>query len=481
MKELDDLVNSQFVIPKFSTRNIEMFWGEEKTFTDLNGVLSNYEIANGDNVEGSINGNQLTIKSNYYGTSYIIFKKTRKRFSNKPIVYINDTSQNLLLPGYLYDVSDRISIKMNYGTISVQKLDSQTKDTTPNHQGSLENAKYGLYSNDGNLLEEKYTNSNGKLTFDTKLNSNNYYIQEISPSNGYLLDSTKYNVNINKDNYIVTKNVYEQVIKENYEIIKILENNKTGLVEFEKGVEFGIYDLNNNLINTYVTDDFGTIKFSLDYGKYIIKQHTSYANYEKIEDFEIEVKENNKNNKYIFQDNKIIYKVKLTVKDKETNDTIKDINFELYDNEKICINEENCIYTTDENGEINFSNNFDFNDYVIKLITDEKFKYIYDDDTIKFTIDENTEYKEIENYRLVELEYFLQLKKENKIIIEDNQDYDISYNEEEIEENIDEENTNSISQDEDMLVEVPNTLANDNYLNLITLVTISIIIKKYFK
>ena len=242
MIELDNLVNSHYTIPKFDEKEFNLFWGESKDFIDQNNVLSKFKLVNGNDIESSKNNNILNITSYNYGQSYVIFEKHEKRFLREFVIYIDPSNQDLLVPGDLDKLTHRHEIKMNYGTISMNKLDYDTKSNKVNHNGTLEYAKYGLYDNFDNLLEIQFTNSNGIINFNTKLNAGKYYVLEISPSEGYTLDNNKYYFDINKDNYNISLNVYEKVIKENFEIIKVLNNDNTGILEFESGIEFGIYD-----------------------------------------------------------------------------------------------------------------------------------------------------------------------------------------------------------------------------------------------
>lgn len=488
MKELDNLVNSHFKIPKFQNNRLKAFVNSEEEFIEKNNILNEFDITPSSNVTAYKDSNKIKLTLTDFNDGYILFKKERKRFNAKSVVYVDDNNQNLFLPGDLSDVTDRIDIEPLYGNVKMQKLDYDTKNNNPKHSGSLENAKYGLYDNNDTLLEEKFTDYSGKISFLTKLIQGKYYIKEIIPSRGYQLDETKYYFDITKDNYQLNVDTYEKVISENFEIIKTLENSKTGILEFEKGIKFGIYDLNNNLVKEYVTDNYGTIKFKLDYGKYILKQLNSYQQYEKIDDLMIDVKENEKNNKFVFQDSKIKYKVKLNVFLKKNLEKLENIEFELLDkdNKKIC-QKNKCNYFTNKNGEIEFENYFDYGNYVIKLIHDDKFNYIFDDENINFELDENTLYKDMKDYRLVELNYYLESKNIQSVV--DNKD-DINSNESNNyidkinqDNNASLDNTSNldliVSNDDKLIVEVPNTLQNQNKIFTLFILSSIYLLKKY--
>ena len=489
MIELDNLVNGHYVLPKFEEKEFDLFWGETKSFKDKNNVLNKFNVKNGNDIESFKNNNTINITSKNYGQSYIIFQKQEKRFFRKHVIYVDSNNQDLLVPGDLDNLTHRMSINMQHGSVNVNKLDYDTKSNQANHEGILENAVYGLYDNSNNLLEIQSTNSEGSITFNTKLSSGRYYVLENSPSIGYTIDNTKYYFDITKDNYKILVNVYEKVIKENFEIIKVLDDSNTGLLEFEKGIEFGVYNVNNELIKKYITSELGTIKFSLPYGRYILRQHNSYDGYEKIEDYEIIVQENDKENKLVFKDNLIKYKVKLNVKNKDTLENIKDIKFELYDKDdnKICykINDikEMCEYISDEDGNVLFPQNFKFDKYYIRLIHNDNFKYIYKSDLINFEINNTTNYKEEKDYRLIELEYFLEEEKiQNSFIEEKNEQKELEQVDKEFENKI--KNNEYVDSkidlpeiEEGLVVKVPNTLKNKNN-NLIYFIIICVIVIK---
>ena len=323
MIELDNLVNSHFTLPSFTTTTQKAFIDTVTEFTDKNNVLENYDVKCTSTNYCIKYKNYFDIKlTDYNDINEVIFTKKINDYSNEPIVYIDNQSQNLLLPGKVPGVRASMKIDLLYGTISLIKYDKDTLKNKPQNDATLEGAEYGLYNNNDSLLEIKKTDKFGKLTFNSKLKIGTYYVKEITPSEGYNLDSTKYNVNITYKDYNNTLKVYEEIIKENFEIIKILDDEKTGLSEFEKNIEFGIYDKNNNLINRYYTDDIGTIKFQLNYGEYVFKQHTMYDNYESIPDYNICVKENNKYNKLVFKD-KVKEEPKTEVKKEVKKDEIK--------------------------------------------------------------------------------------------------------------------------------------------------------------
>ena len=63
----------------------------------------------------------------------------------------------------------------------------------------------------------------------------------------------------------------------------------------EKGITFVIYDSNNNKYGEVTTDENGIIEIELPYGKYLFRQKNTTEGYKKVDDFNIEVKEESNN------------------------------------------------------------------------------------------------------------------------------------------------------------------------------------------
>ncbi len=101
-----------------------------------------------------------------------------------------------------------------------------------------------LYRN-GELVDTYTTDENGY--FKTKeYVCGNYTVQEISPSEGYLLDETVYSVGAEAENYSIEHNplsmtVTEDVLKGNISIIKHSDDGSTQIETPEVGAEFEVY------------------------------------------------------------------------------------------------------------------------------------------------------------------------------------------------------------------------------------------------
>ncbi|MEG1301645.1 MAG: prealbumin-like fold domain-containing protein, partial [Erysipelotrichaceae bacterium] len=144
--------------------------------------------------------------------------------------------------------------KRTVGTANLTKVD---KDTSGAAQGtaSLDGAVYGLYARenildpaDGSILTTKDSLIQQVTTVAAKASVSNlylgeYYWKEITPSLGYQLDDTKYNVSISYANQATSTVVKDTTVQESiftgeFEITKVIADDESGIATPEEGAEF---------------------------------------------------------------------------------------------------------------------------------------------------------------------------------------------------------------------------------------------------
>ena len=113
--------------------------------------------------------------------------------------------------------------------VTVTKTDAETG--TPQGDASLAGAVYGIYKGE-ELIDTYTTDENGQFTTKYYICDNDWTVREISPSEGYLLDTAIHKVGAEPELYTVELNstandVNEQVIKGNIAIIKHTDNGET--------------------------------------------------------------------------------------------------------------------------------------------------------------------------------------------------------------------------------------------------------------
>ena len=128
-------------------------------------------------------------------------------------------------------------------SVTVTKSDAETG--TAQGDASLAGAVYGIYK--GETLVDTYTtDKNGQFVTKEYICDNDWTVREITPSEGYLLDTTVHKVGAEPQLYTVEHNqtandVTEQVAKGNIAIIKHTDNGDTQIETPENGAEFAVY------------------------------------------------------------------------------------------------------------------------------------------------------------------------------------------------------------------------------------------------
>lgn len=359
--EILSLVNAHETIPSFDNTIKEGVLGDTIAITDTNNVISEFDIASSGTNDVSIYGNKINIKLNQMGETQINLRK-KKYVDELTIIYYKGSSQKL---GHL-TIKDPIlssfKVKATTGTTTINKLDKDTNNNVAQGQASLEGAVYEIYDNNNNLVTTLTTDKNGKATSGYFEKLGRYYAIEKTASKGYQLDNTKYYFDITENNLYPNIKVYEKVINKDYEFTKVFASALTGALLPEPNVQFGFY-LNNQLVKSATTDKNGKINVNLPYGKYTVKQLTTTFNYEKLDDFEIDVNKMGDKEYKVIANAQMTTKLKVVKIDKDTKEVIrrKGIKFKIFsidNNDYVCqkitypFTKNVCEFETDSNGEM---------------------------------------------------------------------------------------------------------------------------------
>lgn len=127
--------------------------------------------------------------------------------------------------------------------VTVTKTDAETG--SPQGDASLAGAVYGIYKGE-ELIDTYTTDENGQFTTKYYICDNDWTVREISPSEGYLLDTAIHKVGAEPELYTVELNstandVNEQVIKGNIALIKHTDNGETQIETPEEGAVFEVF------------------------------------------------------------------------------------------------------------------------------------------------------------------------------------------------------------------------------------------------
>ncbi|WP_181988366.1 SpaA isopeptide-forming pilin-related protein [Ruminococcus sp. AM31-15AC] len=329
---------------------------------------------------------------------------------NVPVKYVIPAEQTVTLTA---DETTSVTFEnvLKKFTLEVTKKDSENGSAQGN--ASLAGAVYGVFKD--SVLKDEYTTDENGYFKSKEYVCGNYTVQEISPSEGYLLDETVYPVGAEAENYSIEHNpismtVTEDIIKGNISIIKHSDDGTTQIETPEVGAEFevylkssGSYEAAKDSEKDYLVCDengYAATKM-LPYGIYVVHQTKGWESTEYMEDFEVVISENEKEYFYLLNDAVKKSFVKIVKKDAETGNVIpvSGIGFKVWDcanseyiSQKIYYPSEMILDTfyTDESGSLMLPQELAYGDYELHEVQSAE-GYVLDKNPVPFTIDGSVE------------------------------------------------------------------------------------------
>lgn len=410
--EIMDLVNNHNVKPSFDNIPNQMVIGETITLTDTKEVLSNYDVTDVKGATITKNGNTLSITATEVGNMSFKLVKLGNRYGEPVRLYYASDSQNVIRRGNIDPIILNNSINVIGGTVSIQKTDADTYEFTPQGEATLKGAKYGIYKEDGTRVGEITTDEEGKAKSDYLPSLGAFYLLEEKASTGYQIDKNKYYFYITLNDLNPNVQVFEKVIERKFDFTKVYATDKTAIMTPEVGIKFGIYNNKNELVGEYTTDEQGNFEVKLPYGTYTVKQLTTTSGHEKMNDFNIEVKEVGNTIKRTISNAEITAKLRVVKIDSETKEVIKrsGIKFKIIDtktNKEVCqtitypTSQTICTFETNSNGEFITAYPLNTGTYKLQEIDQVIDGYLWNSESLEFTIDENSKLRDDSEYGII--------------------------------------------------------------------------------
>lgn len=219
-------------------------------------------------------------------------------------------------------------------SVTVTKSDSEKG--LPQGDASLAGAKYGIYK--GNQLIDTYTtDAKGQFTTKYYICGNDWSLKEISPSEGYRLNTESQHIGAEAKLYTVEYSIakpldsYEDIIKGKVAIIKHCDDGTTKIETPEVGAEFEVYlksagsyeNAKETERDILVCDENGFAETKdLPYGEYTVKQTKGWDGKELLAPFTVFVSEDGRIYRFLINNATFEALIEIVKKDAETGKII---------------------------------------------------------------------------------------------------------------------------------------------------------------
>lgn len=279
---------------------------------------------------------------------------------------------------------------------------------------TLEGAVYGLYNN-GVLVDTYTTDKNGYFLTDYYVCGDNWYLQEITPSEGYLLDDTRYYIDCSAYEYTVELNteyvdVYEAIVRGKIAIIKHCDDGSTKIETPEEGAVFAVYLKSAGSYDNaeekeraiLFCDEFGFAETAwLPYGTYVVEQVDGWEGKEMIPAFDVNINADGETYRYLINNATFEAEIEIVKKDIETGNIIPaaGIGFKVRntDTGEYVIQRVNYptpvdieVYYTDSTGKLMLPAPLPYGNYEI-IEQNTCYGYVLDSDPVAFKVDGSTD------------------------------------------------------------------------------------------
>lgn len=293
--------------------------------------------------------------------------------------------------------------------LTVTKSDKETGN--PQGDASLAGAKYGVYKGE-QLIDTYTTDKNGQFTTKYYVCGNDWSLREITPSEGYLLNTESLHIGAEAKLYTAEYNLaspldaLETVQKGKIAIIKHCDDGSTQIETPEKDAKFEVFLKNSGSYSKakeserdiLICDENGFAQSKeLPYGIYTVKQTKGWDGKELMKPFDVFISKNGEIYRYLINNATFESLIEIVKKDDETGKIIpaSGIGFKVRntDTGKYIVQHINYptpvdieIYYTDSTGKLMLPETLAYGNYEI-IEQNTCYGYVLDSSPVPFKVD----------------------------------------------------------------------------------------------
>ena len=387
--------NDKYIL-EANRQNVSIKYGETKTYN----ITNNHKLGNLKVFKVDKDNNQIAIG----GVSFDLFSKEQNKVIGTYTTDVNGEIfiKDLRIGDYSlieknsnkwYNLADDTDVKVEWNTTTNQTIENELKKgqvkiikvDKDNNEIRLEGVKFEVLDENKKVLETIVTDSNGEaLTSQYPIRDySKLYLRETETLDAYALNDEIKEI-VLEENQIKTIQFENEVKKGKIKVIKVDKDNNEVKLD---GVTFEVYDENNNLIETIVTDKDGEattkeLPISLEY---TVKETITKNTYVLSEETKTVKLEQNQITTLTFENEKKKGQIEIIKVDEEDNEVkLEGVVFEILNEDGEIIE---TITTDDEGRAITKFIPID-TEYTVREKETKK-EYVLSEETVKVVLEEN--------------------------------------------------------------------------------------------
>ena len=372
--------------------NVEFTIAKDRTMQEVVAIMKT-------NQEGIIHLDQLVPGTYYYQETNAVVPYIRDVEVHSFTIVEKQSTQ-------IVETNEKQKVR-----ITICKKDIETGDIIQG-EASLQKAEYDILKADKKTVIVHVKADGQYVEVEEPLDVNTvYYVKETVAPQGMELSTELIEVYVpfeENNEPLLHKEVivYDQVIKNQISIQKYVYHQAYNGDERTRyvgeGFQFEIYDTNEELVDTIVTDAQGIGKsIYLPYGTYVVKE-VAKEGYQTISPFEVCIDSSTKTYSYTIENEPIVEKLQIVKVDKETQNIIRKagFGFSIYDeygqliSQKDVLGNEQTIFYTDDTGTITLYEPLVYGRYTIKEV-ETIAGYSLNSEVISFVVDGSVDTRQI--------------------------------------------------------------------------------------